>query len=152
MWINNHLQLLEKIYKRKERIPDAYKVDKKDVDSYFFYNFLDICVQNNRILIFSKGFDYATFSNKKIKYDDYITKQSFDLSSELHINKYEFLFILNSVPQNFRTVQKTSTSELYSNSWPHSNHFICTKRVVFPLLYRLQFWRGINSIWNSAPK
>ena len=26
-------------------------------------------------------------------------KQSFDLSSELHINKYKFLYILNSVPE-----------------------------------------------------
>ena len=37
--------------------------------------------------------------SKKIEYDDYITKQSFDLSSELHINKYEMLFILNSAPE-----------------------------------------------------
>ena len=99
MLIKNHLQLLEKIYKRKEGIADAYKVDEIDVDSYFFYNFLDICVQNDRIIRFSKGFEYATFSIKKFKYDDYITKQSFDLSSELHINKYEILFILNSVPE-----------------------------------------------------
>ena len=99
MLIKNHLQLLEKIYKRKEGIADAYKVDEIDVDSYFFYNFLDICVQNDRIIRFSKGFEYATISIKKFKYDDYITKQSFDLSSELHINKYEILFILNSVPE-----------------------------------------------------
>ena len=39
------------------------------------------------------------FPLKKFKYDDYITKQSFDLSSELHINKYKILFILNSVPE-----------------------------------------------------
>ena len=35
MLIKNHLQLLEKIYKRKEGIADAYKVDEIDVDSYF---------------------------------------------------------------------------------------------------------------------
>ena len=64
-----------------------------------FYNFFDICVQNNRIIRFSKGFQYATLSMKKFKFDDYITKQSFDLSSELHINKYKILFILNSVPE-----------------------------------------------------
>ena len=99
MLIKNHLQLLEKIYKRKVGIADAYKVDEIDVDSYFFYNFLDISVQNNRIFRFSKGFESATFSIKKFKYDDYITKQSFDLSSELHINKYKILFILNSVTE-----------------------------------------------------
>ena len=99
MLIKNHLQLLEKIYRRKEGIADAYNVDQIDVDSYFFYIFLDICVQNIRKIGFSKGFEYATFSIKKFKYDDYITKQSFDLSSELHINKYTILFILKSVPK-----------------------------------------------------
>ena len=42
MLIKNHLQLLEKIYKRKEGIADAYRVDEIDVDPYFFYNFLDV--------------------------------------------------------------------------------------------------------------
>ena len=37
MLIKNHLQLLEKIYKRKEGIADAYRVDEIDVDSYFFF-------------------------------------------------------------------------------------------------------------------
>ena len=99
MLIQNHLQLLEKIYKRKEGIADAYRVDEIDVDSYFFLNFLDVFTQNNRIIPFRKGFEYATFSVRKFEYDDYITKQSFDLSSEIHINKYEMLFILNSVPE-----------------------------------------------------
>ena len=36
---------------------------------------------------------------KKFDYDDYITKQSFDFSSELHINKNGMLIILNSVPE-----------------------------------------------------
>ena len=98
MLIKNHLQLLEKIYKRKEGSADAYRVDEIDVYSYFFYNCLDVFTQKNRIIRFSKGFEYATFSVEKFEYDDYITKQSFDLSSELHINKYEMLFILNSVP------------------------------------------------------
>ena len=42
MLIKNHLQFLEKNYKRKEGIADAYRVDEIDVDSYFFYNFLDV--------------------------------------------------------------------------------------------------------------
>ena len=95
-------------------MPMPTKVDEIDVDSHFFYNFLDICVQNNRIIRFSKGFEYATFSIKKFKYDYYITKQSFDLSSELHIYKDEIYFEFCS--QNLRTVQRSSTSEMYSNS------------------------------------
>ena len=88
---------MEKVYKREEGNGDAYRVDEIDAASYFIYNFSDVFTQNNRIIRFSKGFEYATFSVKKLEYDDYITKPSFDLSSELHINKYELLFILNSV-------------------------------------------------------
>ena len=110
MLIKNHLQLLEKMYKRKEGIADAYRVDEIDVDSYFFYKFLDVFTHNNRIIQFSKGFDYATFSKKKFEYGDYITKQSFDLSTELHINKYEMLFILNSVPEIMEQYRNLSQS------------------------------------------
>ena len=99
MLIKNHSQLSENNYKRNEGIADAYRVEKIDVDSYFFYKFLDVFSQNNRIIRFSKAFEYATFSIKKLEYGDYITKYSFDLSSELHINKYEMLFILNPVPE-----------------------------------------------------
>ena len=41
MLIKNHLELLEQVYKRREGIADADKIDATDVDSYFFYNFLD---------------------------------------------------------------------------------------------------------------
>ena len=98
MLIKNHLQLSEKIYKRK-RIADAYRVDEIDVDSYFFYNLFDVFTQNNRIIRFSTAFDYTTFSIKKFDHDEYIN-QSFYLSSELHINKYEMLFTLSSVPES----------------------------------------------------
>ena len=121
-----------KIYKRKSGIAYAYKVDEIDVDSYFFYNFLDICVLNNRIIRLSKGFKYATFSIKKFKYDDYITKQSFDLSSELHINKYEILFEFCS--RNFRTVQKSSTSELYPIPDPVAITYLYKARCFFIII------------------
>ena len=32
------------------------------------------------------------------EFEEFIAKQSFRLSSELHVSKYELLFILNSVP------------------------------------------------------
>ena len=53
---------------RKESIPDAYKIDEIDVDSYFFYNFLEIFKKSNRIIRFSKGLEYATFPIKKFEY------------------------------------------------------------------------------------
>ena len=60
---------------------------------------------------FSKGIEYATFSIKKFDYEEFIAKQSFDLSSELHVSKYELLFILNSVPdilEQYRNISKTN--------------------------------------------
>ena len=111
MLIKNHLQLLERIYKRKEGIPDAYKIDVIDVDSYFFYNFLDIFTKSNRIIRLSKGLEYAPFSIKKFEYEEFIAKQSLDFSSELHVSKYELLFILNSVPdilEQYRNISQTN--------------------------------------------
>ena len=72
MLIMNHVQLLEKIYKSKEIIADAYRVDKIELDSYIFYNLVAVFTQNNGIIRFSKGLQYATFAIKNFEYDDYI--------------------------------------------------------------------------------
>ena len=93
---------------------------------------MDIFTKSNRIIRFSKGFEYATFSNKKIEYEEFIAKQSVDLSSELHVSKHELLFILNSVPEileQYRNITqpnfvplpepKTITSSLQSALYFH---------------------------------
>ena len=46
MLIKNHLQILEKIYKRKKGITDAYKIDEIDVDSYTFFTIFWTFSQN----------------------------------------------------------------------------------------------------------
>ena len=72
---------------------------------------MDIFTKSNRIIRFSKGLEYATFSIKKFEYEEFIAKQSFDLSSELHVSKYELLFILNSVPdilEQYRNISQTN--------------------------------------------
>ena len=107
MLIKNHLYILEKIYKRKEGIPDAYNID---VDSLYSKIFVDIFTKTNRIIRFSEGLEYATISIKKIEYEKFIAKQSFDLSSELHVSKYELLFILKSFPdilEQYRNISQT---------------------------------------------
>ena len=58
---------------------------------------MDLFKKSNRNP-FSKGLDNATLSIKKFEYEEFIAKQSFDLSSELPVSKYEMLFFLNSVP------------------------------------------------------
>ena len=40
MSIQNHLNFLEVLYKKKEKIPIDIFIDEIDVDSYFFHNFL----------------------------------------------------------------------------------------------------------------
>ena len=80
MLIKNHLQLSERIYKRK-RIADAYRVEEIDVDSYFFYNLLDVFTQNKNIIRFSTAFDYTTFSIKKFDRDEYIKQSCIKCSS-----------------------------------------------------------------------
>ena len=105
----------------------------------FFYNFLDICLQNDRIIRSSKGFEYATFSIEKFKYDDHITKQLFDLSSELHINKYEILFILNSVPENLEQYRKLAQA----NCIPIPDPIAITSSVQSALFFH--FYADYNS-------
>ena len=72
---------------------------------------MDIFTKSNRIIRFSKGLEYATFSIKEFEYEEFIANQSFDLSSELHVSKYELLFILNSVPdilEQYRNISQTN--------------------------------------------
>ena len=39
MLIKKHLNLLELLYKKKEKIPIDFFIDEIDDDSYFFHNF-----------------------------------------------------------------------------------------------------------------
>ena len=96
---NNFWKSFGKKYKRKEWIADAYRFDKIDADSCFFYNFWDVFTQNNRIIRLSKGFEYATFSIKKIWVWRLHYKTAFRFVAKLHIKKYETLFTLNSIPE-----------------------------------------------------
>ena len=48
---------------------------------------------------------------KTFEYEEFIAKQSFDLSSVLHVSKYELLVILNSVPdilEQHRNISQTN--------------------------------------------
>ena len=96
MLIKNRLPILEKIYKRKDGITDA-NLTKLMYIHTFFYNILNLFKKSNRKIKFSKYLEYATFTVKKFENESFTEKHSFDLSSELHVNKYELLFILNSV-------------------------------------------------------
>ena len=68
--------------------------------------------------LLSKGFEYATFATEKFEYDDYITKQSVVLSSELHINEYEVLLILNFVPEIMQQYRNLPQSKFIPTPQP----------------------------------
>ena len=104
MLIKTHIQILEKIKKRKKGIPDAYKIDESVIHT--FLNFLDIFKKSNRMIQFSKGFEYARFFIEKFEFEEFIAKKSFDLSSDLHVRKYEFN--LNSVRDILKQHRKIS--------------------------------------------
>ena len=84
MSIKKHLNFLELLYKKKENIPCDFLIDEIDVDSYFFYNFLDVYVVQNRVLRLSKGPFSETYSIKEFIFDPHIAYQSYNLNKNEH--------------------------------------------------------------------
>ena len=65
MSIKKHLNFLQLLYKKKENIPCDFLIDEIDVDSYFFHNFLDVYIVQNRVIRLSKGLFRETYSTKE---------------------------------------------------------------------------------------
>ena len=97
MSIKKHLNFLELLYKKKENIQCDFLIDEIDVDSYFFQNFLDVYLVQNRVLRLSKGLFRETYSIKELIFDPHIAYQSFNLTAELHLTRKEILFILENL-------------------------------------------------------
>ena len=97
MSIKKHLNFLELLYKKKGKIQIDFHIDKIDVESYFFHNFLDVYVVQNRVLRLSKGLFGETYSIKEFTCDPHIACQSFKLTAELHLTRKKFLFILENL-------------------------------------------------------
>ena len=91
------LNFLEFLYKKKENIPRYFLIDEIDVDSYFFHNFLDVYVIQNRVLRISKCLFRETYSIKEFAFDPHITYQSYKLTAELQLTRKETLFILENL-------------------------------------------------------
>ena len=92
MSITKHLNFLELLYKKKESIPCDFLIDEIYVDSYFFHNFLDVYVVQNRARRLSKSLFRETYSIKEFIFDPHIAYQSYKLTAELHLTRKE-LFI-----------------------------------------------------------
>ena len=91
------LSFLELLYKKKEKIPIDFLIGELDVDSYFFYIFLDVYVVQNRVLRLSKGMFRETYSIKDFTFDPHIGYQRFELTAELYLTGKKILFILESL-------------------------------------------------------
>ena len=89
MSIKKHLNFLQLLYKKKENFPCDFLIDEIDVDSYFFHNFLDVYVVQNRVLLLSKGLFRETYSIKEVFYP-HIAYQSYKLTAELHLIQKKF--------------------------------------------------------------
>ena len=101
MSIKNNLNFLELLYKKKN-IPCDFLIDEIDVDSYFFHNFLDVYIVQNRTLRLSKGLFRETYSTKEFIFDPHIAYQSYELTAEVHLTRKEILFIL----ENLKLIKK----------------------------------------------
>ena len=110
MSFKKYLNFLELLYKKKEKIPIDFFIDRIDVDSYVFHNFLDVYVVQNRVIRLSKSLFRETYSIKEFTFDPHITYQSFKLTAELHLTRKEILFILEFlklIKKSYDNISKT---------------------------------------------
>ena len=82
---------------KREKILIDFLIDEIDVDSYFFHNFLDVIIVQNRFIRLSKGLFRETYSNKEFTFDPHIAYQSFKFTTELHLTRKKSLFILENL-------------------------------------------------------
>ena len=102
-----HLKFLELVHKKKEKIPCDFLIDEIDVDSYFFQNFLDVYVVQNRVLWLSKGLLMETYSIKEFIFDPHIAYQSYKLTAELQLTRKEILENFKLIKKSFDNISKT---------------------------------------------
>ena len=102
-----HLNFLELVHKKKEKIPCDFLIDEIDVDSYFFQNFLDVYVVQNRVLRLSKGLLMETYSIKEFIFDPHIAYQSYKLTAELQLTRKEILENFKLIKKSFDNISKT---------------------------------------------
>ena len=94
MSTKKQISSLCKLYSVYEEIPEEF-LDKTDVDSYTYYNILDISQCNHRIFRVSKGSNKKSFTFKVFQFCDSKLQQRFILKEEVRISKKEIEWLLN---------------------------------------------------------
>ena len=109
MLIEKHFILLEKIYKRKERIADAYRVDETDVDPFFLNFFWTFSLKKK-----TKSSDLVKDLNMQHSLSKTLnmttTKQNNLLICRQNYTSTSMLFILNFVVEIMEQYRNLSQS------------------------------------------
>ena len=140
MSIKKHSNFLELLYKKKENIPCDFLIDEIDVDFYFFHNFLNVYIVQNRVLRLSKGLFRETYSIKVFIFDPNIAYQSYKLTAELHLTRKEILFIL----ENLKLIKKSYDNISKSSFYSIPNSQICQNSLSLSSLF-LHFFKDFQS-------
>ena len=86
MSTKKQISRLCKLYSIYEGIPEEF-LDETDVDSYFYYNILDISQSHHRIVRVSKRSNKKSFAFKVFYFCDSKLQQRFILKGEVSISK-----------------------------------------------------------------
>ena len=97
------MRFLELLYTKK--IPIDFLIDEIDVESYFFHNFLDVYVFQNRVIRLRKGLFREFYSIKEFTLEPFIEHQMFKLTVEIHLKK-KSLFTF----ENLKLIKKSFDS------------------------------------------
>ena len=96
MSTKKQISSLCKLYSIYEEIPEEF-LDETDVDSYFYYNLLDISQSHHRIVRVSKGSNKKSFAFNVFHFCDSKLQQRFILKEEVSISKNEMESLLDSL-------------------------------------------------------
>ena len=83
-------------------------LDKTDVDSYFYYNILDISHSRHRIVRFSKGSNKKSFAFKVFHFYDSKLQQLFIFKEEVSISRKEIETLLDSLGEFLKAFDQTN--------------------------------------------
>ena len=96
MSIKKQISSLCKLYSIYEETPEEF-LEKRDLDSYFYHNILDISKTHNRIVCVSKRSNKKSFAFQVFHSCDSKLQQRFILKEEISISKNEIESLLDSL-------------------------------------------------------
>ena len=113
MSVKQQLPTLSLLYSIYEDVPEQ-TLDETDVDSYFYYNILDITKTDNRLVrVSNKGYNKNLFAIKVFKFCDLKAQQRFFLDEEISITKKLLAATLNRLRHFLKQYDHARKATLY---------------------------------------